>query len=268
MGFNYIEEANVTMSDEFHEGVPSMLVVSGLMAISEDIEKLDRVKKFMFYGRENEGLNRITEVARVLHPDSCHDIDFASLLPNKSKEDAVRIFHGIIGIITEAGELAEALAQAIVTGEQLDLTNVAEEVGDNQWYAAAILRVLGTTFDDVQRTNIAKLRARFPNKFDAHDANNRNLERERKILERKDLNQIFNEHEAELQKANTKPIVQIKNWSIVGNRLFGIALNHPRAPNGGESDVSTTRILSQEGNRVETVNTIYELIGDTVTEQT
>ena len=142
MGFNYIEEANVTMSDEFHEGVPSMLVASGLMAISEEIDSLDKVKKFMFYGRENEGLNRITEVARVLHPDSCHDIDFASLLPNKSKEDAVRIFHGIIGIITEAGELAEALAQAIVTGEQLDLTNVAEEVGDNQWYAAAILRVL------------------------------------------------------------------------------------------------------------------------------
>ena len=268
MGFNYIEEANVTMSDEFHEGVPSMLVASGLMAISEEIDSLDKVKKFMFYGREHAGLSMASDMGRVLHPEASGDVDFEKLLPGRSREDAIRVFHGIVGLITEAGELARALGEALAEGKALDTTNVKEEIGDGFWYSAAVLRVLGVTFEDVQKVNIAKLRARFPNKFDAHDANNRNLEREREILERKDLNQIFNEHEAELQKANTKPIVQIKNWSIMGNRLFGIALNHPRAPNGGESDVSTTRILSQEGNRVETVNTIYELIGDTVTEQT
>ena len=259
--FNYIEEANVTMSDNFHfEKVSQELFVDVLDSAIEALNDLDQIKKALFYGRDmNESLTFAEQGVRN------NDIQIHGLHPDP--QAGMRLLHGIIGIATEAGEMLEALRQG-VEGGVFDLTNVAEEVGDNQWYAAAILRVLGTTFDDVQRTNIAKLRARFPNKFDAHDANNRNLERERKILERKDLNQIFNEHEAELQKANTKPIVQIKNWSIVGNRLFGIALNHPRAPNGGESDVSTTRILSQEGNRVETVNTIYELIGDTVTEQT
>ena len=259
--FNYIEEANVTMSENFHTGVPAMLVGTGLEAISREITGLDHIKKFMFYGRENEGLNRITEVARVMHPDSCHDIDFASLLPNKSKEDAVRIFHGIIGIITEAGELAEALAQAIVTGEQLDLTNVAEEVGDNQWYAAAILRVLGTTFDDVQRTNIAKLRARFPNKFTEFDANHRNLDAERAILEKKiDGHAQF----GNLGEPASKPVVKIKDYAFMGNILVGTGFDDHRFE--GEQDVRTTVIVSydREKGLVETKNTVYQLVGEPV----
>lgn len=244
MDFNYIEQANVTMSENFHEGVPALLVASGLMEISGSIDSLDKVKKYMFYGREDQGLSMACAMGKQLHPNDSHDVDFEALVPGKSREEAIRIFHGIIGIITEAGELARALGEALAENKALDLVNVKEEIGDGFWYDAAILRVMGITFEDVQKVNIAKLRARFPNKFDAHDANNRNLERERGILE------------------GGKPVVQIKNWSIVGNRLLGTALNHPKAPNGGESDVRTTRILSQEGNRVETLNTIYELIGD------
>lgn len=162
----------------------------------------------------------------------------------------MRLLHGIIGIATEAGEMLEALRQGVEDGV-FDLTNVAEEVGDNQWYAAAILRALKTNFESIQRTNIAKLRARFPNKFTEFDANNRNLQAERQILEGKP----------------SKPVVRIKDWAIVYPEgrgiLIGTVLDHPRAPGGGESEVRTPIVsFDVEKGLVETKNTIYQLVGD------
>lgn len=182
--FDYIEEANQTMSGNYHSGVPGKLIAAGLGAIAEEIESLDAVKKYMFYCRAHSGLERACMLSNEAHPDQCEDIDFEKLLPGRSRDDAIRLFHGIIGSITEAGEMAKALSEAIFTGASLDLTNVVEEVGDGFWYDAAILRVLGMTFQQVQQKNIEKLRARFPDKFTEFDANHRNLDVERKILER------------------------------------------------------------------------------------
>jgi hypothetical protein len=70
-----------------------------------------------------------------------------------------------------------------VGNEPFDAVNLIEECGDVQWYEAMLCRALGTDFDTVQRTNIAKLKARFPDKFTEESANNRDLEIERSILE-------------------------------------------------------------------------------------
>ena len=250
--FNYIEEANVTMSDGFHhEMVSQELFVDVLDSAIEALNDLDQIKKALFYGRSmNEELTMIDRDLRN------NDIQIHGLHPDP--QAGVRLLHGIIGIATEAGEMLEALRQG-VEGGVFDFTNVAEEVGDNQWYAAAILRALKTDFESVQRTNIAKLRARFPNKFTEFDANNRNLDAERQILEGKIDGQAEFGH---LGTPASKPVVRIKDWAIVGNRLFGTALDHPRAPNGGESEVSTTAIVKRDGDTVETKNTLYKLIGE------
>lgn len=273
--FDYIEEANRTMSSNFHDGVPASLVATGLSQISREINSLDAVKKKMFYGRPHMGLETAIMMASASGLD-CTGIDFAKLVPGKSQEDAIRIFHGIIGAITEAGELAFALAEAIDKGTPLDLVNVAEEFGDNQWYIAAGLRAMGRTFDDIHRQNIDKLRLRFPDKFTEHDANNRDLDAERKLLERKPFVQ---EHEysksvdlatgkvSDLPAAGVlagpqKPVVRIKDWAIVENILFGTALDHPRAPGGGESDIRSSRIIREDRAKgeIETQNTIYKLL--------
>ena len=172
--FNYIEEANVTMSDGFHfEKVSQELFVDILDSAIEALNDLDQIKKALFYGRDMS--KELTEIEQGVRNNY---IQIHPLHPNP--QAGMRLLHGIIGIATEAGEMLEALRQG-VEGGRFDLTNVAEEVGDNQWYAAAILRALETNFDSVQRTNIAKLRARFPNKFTEFDANNRNLDAERAI---------------------------------------------------------------------------------------
>ena len=50
--FNYIEEANVTMSDNFHfEKVSQELFVDVLDSAIEALNDLDQIKKALFYGR-------------------------------------------------------------------------------------------------------------------------------------------------------------------------------------------------------------------------
>lgn len=256
--FDYIEEANQTMSGNYHEGIPGKLVAAGLETIAREITSLDAAKKSMFYGRKHAGLDLACEIGRTSHPDDCEDVDFEKLLPGRSREDGIRLFHGIIGLITEAGELAKALSEAIWSGEPLDLTNVVEEVGDGFWYDAAILRVLGMTFEQVQQKNIDKLRARFPDRFTEFDANHRNLDLERKILEEPGL---------------SKPLVVINNWEIIsgndvsgrsGGMLFGDVVGHPRLGDARGVKTSSPRLqkdvhLYKQGDRLETTNTMYVL---------
>ena len=94
-----------------------------------------------------------------------------------------RVFHALLGIITEAGELSDALLNA-VTGGGIDAVNLQEEAtGDMGWYRAILNDELG--LDEYQGlTNVInKLRTRYPDKFTNELAANRNLEAERKHLE-------------------------------------------------------------------------------------
>jgi NTP pyrophosphatase (non-canonical NTP hydrolase) len=100
-----------------------------------------------------------------------------------SQPEVIRLMHGAIGLATESGELLDMLKKHIFYGKPLDLTNAKEEVGDSMWYAGLVIDVLKTTFDEVLTVNIAKLQARYPEKFTEHHATNRDLETERTILE-------------------------------------------------------------------------------------
>ena len=94
-----------------------------------------------------------------------------------------RLVHGIDGCVTEAGELADAMKRHIFYGKELDLVNLKEEVGDVMWYLAILVDELGTSFEELAEININKLKSRYPNKFTSEDALNRDLDKERQILE-------------------------------------------------------------------------------------
>lgn len=95
-----------------------------------------------------------------------------------------RLEHAIDGIATEAGELLDAMKKAKYYGKELDLTNLKEEGGDILWYLALLFDELGTTFEAEMERNNSKLRARFPDKFTQEDALERDLGKEREVLER------------------------------------------------------------------------------------
>lgn len=92
-----------------------------------------------------------------------------------------RLLHAALGCFTESGELVEAVKKQFETGE-LDKVNFGEEVGDIEWYQAIGFHESGVSEADCREKNIAKLKARYPEKFNAADAVERNLAAERQIL--------------------------------------------------------------------------------------
>lgn len=94
------------------------------------------------------------------------------------------LIHGTMGIVTEAGELLDAIKKAMFYGKRVDTVNIKEELGDLLWYVAIIIQANDWTFEEIMDLNIEKLKARYPEKFTEEKALNRDLEKERNILER------------------------------------------------------------------------------------
>lgn len=108
--------------------------------------------------------------------------NFSELAGRLSIESNIRLLHAAFGMCTETGEFTDQLKKHIFYGKPLDVTNLKEEIGDAFWYFAIACDVLGVTFEELQERNIAKLTARYPDKFDENLALNRNLDKERETL--------------------------------------------------------------------------------------
>jgi NTP pyrophosphatase (non-canonical NTP hydrolase) len=100
--------------------------------------------------------------------------------------------HMVLGMQTEAAEIADVYKKTIAYRKPLDFVNIKEEVGDLMWYVANLCNMNGWDLRDILATNIAKLEARYPEKFTEEQAINRNLEWEREILENVSITQRIN----------------------------------------------------------------------------
>lgn len=103
---------------------------------------------------------------------------------NRLDNEKIRLLHAAMGMQTEAAEFTDMLKKHIFYGKPLDEVNLKEELFDMTWYMAIALDVLGYTFEEGFKTNIDKLKARYPEKFTERAATNRNLSKEREILEK------------------------------------------------------------------------------------
>jgi len=95
----------------------------------------------------------------------------------------MRLLHASMGLVTESGELMDAMKKHLFYGKELDKTNLIEECGDLFWYIALLLNTLNVNMETVMQINVDKLKARYPEKFTEFHAKNRDLDTERKILE-------------------------------------------------------------------------------------
>lgn len=95
-----------------------------------------------------------------------------------------RLIHYVLGVGTEAGELQDAVKRVIAYNKPLDHVNIKEEIGDVLWYLARLCALTNVTLEECMDTNINKLKARYGNKFTEHAALNRNLTKEREVLEK------------------------------------------------------------------------------------
>lgn len=113
---------------------------------------------------------------------------------NKYQEEASRTcasidggilddMHMILGMQTEVAEIADVYKKHIAYGKELDLVNIKEEIGDAMWYFANLCNFHGWDLRDILDTNINKLKIRYPEKFTSENALNRDLVKEREVLE-------------------------------------------------------------------------------------
>ncbi|WP_053764351.1 nucleoside triphosphate pyrophosphohydrolase family protein [Leptospirillum ferriphilum] len=164
----YKKESSRTASGEFHrEVVSDFLLENTLVDVIRIGSILDQVKKGLFYGKPLCGDEIKTEGSQT-HLDP-------------SRIDT-NLLHAVIGVLTESVEILEAL-QGAMQGNPLDRVNLMEELGDIEWYMAMAYRSIGTTPGNVREINIAKLKARYPEKFTEEHAINRDLIQERYVLE-------------------------------------------------------------------------------------
>ncbi len=119
-------------------------------------------------------------IKNVLKTESVNIIKIRERL---SSEYKIRLLHGAIGMVTEAGEIMDMIKKHIFYGADLDLTNLKEELGDSDWYRSIICDAAKFTIEEIWETNIAKLKSRYGEKFGETRALNRDLDKERKILE-------------------------------------------------------------------------------------
>ncbi len=181
--FDYLALSERTASGHYHGDLVSLEEVRrAFVAFFEAAEAIDRIKKLLFYGEnEKKGLLKSEFDGKTAHTV------ISRLAPDNregEQETSEYILHAVLGVASEAGEMVDALHKAIFRGEPLDIVNLGEESGDVKWYLAMLARVRCVPWDADERRNIEKLTARFPDKFTTENANVRDLDEERRILER------------------------------------------------------------------------------------
>lgn len=86
----------------------------------------------------------------------------------------VDIIHMAIGIVGEAGEVADEVKKYVAYNTSLQLNKLIKELGDIEFYLEGIRQALGITRADVISANIKKLSERYgDNRYTDADAINR-----------------------------------------------------------------------------------------------
>lgn len=88
-----------------------------------------------------------------------------TLNPELDKRDV--LINGVMGLCGEAGEAIDIVKKHLAQGHPLDREALIKELGDVAWYLAETAYALDVPLDEVLERNISKLRARYPEGFDA-----------------------------------------------------------------------------------------------------
>lgn len=108
---------------------------------------------------------------------------YAAALERLRDTRTLRLLHVAMGLATEAGEFVDMLKRHIFYGTPVDATNAIEELGDVSWYQRVGCDALEVGFAELLARNVAKLRVRFPEKFEERKAVERDLAVERNVLD-------------------------------------------------------------------------------------
>lgn len=83
-----------------------------------------------------------------------------------------RAMHALHGMASEVGEL-HGIYQKSYQGHYPTADHIKKELGDLLWFIAEYCGAYGWTLEDIAQLNIDKLRARYPDGFDAERSQHR-----------------------------------------------------------------------------------------------
>ena len=83
------------------------------------------------------------------------------------------LINAALGLCGESGEVADIVKKAMFQGHELDVNHIAKELGDVAWYLAVGARAIGYDLETIMQMNVDKLRARYPDGFDADRSQHR-----------------------------------------------------------------------------------------------
>ena len=94
-----------------------------------------------------------------------------TLNPELDKKDV--LINGVMGLYGESGEVIDIVKKHLAQGHSLDREKMIKELGDVAWYLAETAYALDVDLETVLQKNLDKLRARYPEGFDADRSINR-----------------------------------------------------------------------------------------------
>ena len=89
--------------------------------------------------------------------------------------DKELLTNGALGLAGEGGEVADMVKKYRYQGHELDCHKTAKELGDICWYIAIASHAIGYDLDTILQMNVDKLKARYPEGFDAERSINRKV---------------------------------------------------------------------------------------------
>lgn len=89
------------------------------------------------------------------------------------KDKGEMLMNSVLGLAGEAGEVIDAIKKTKYQGHAFERTKILHEAGDVLWYISELCTALDCRLEDLAKMNIAKLRQRYGEHFEAEKSYNR-----------------------------------------------------------------------------------------------
>lgn len=91
--------------------------------------------------------------------------EFASTGIHQATLEREPIVGFALGLAGESGEVVDDIKKKYFHGRDVDPEHTLEELGDVMWYVANIATQMGASLESILVNNVAKLKARYPDKY-------------------------------------------------------------------------------------------------------
>lgn len=97
-----------------------------------------------------------------------YELFVAKMLKAMPKRE--QLVHCALGLVGEAGEVAELVKKEFAYGKEYDENEMDNELGDVLFYLVAMAQQNGVWLDEIMEKNVAKLQQRYPKGYTDADA--------------------------------------------------------------------------------------------------